>query len=267
MDMTPARRVTLAVSVPVAAALIGWGAFSAVAAVGTGQYTFSTPLSASGKTVTANLEDGDVTVVTGAAARLSGTVKYSLIRPAIRVTGTGVSYHCEVPTGDCGMTATLTVPTSVTSVNLSSSGGDLTVNRGITGNASLSTDGGDLTVNGGITGNASLSSGGGDVDATGLAGMTTLESDGGDVTASGITASEVTASSSGGDITLTFTKIPVRVQVNSDGGDITIVVPRGSYQIDATADGGTVSAPASDPGATDTVTASSVGGDVTISES
>jgi len=68
----------------------------------------------------------------------------------------------------------------------------------------------------------------------------------------------VLASATGGDITLTFTKAPRYVHVTSGGGDITIVVPPGNYLFNATAYGGSASAPASDPGATDVVTATAV---------
>lgn len=248
MHMTPGRRGALALSVPVAVALIGWTAFSAVAAVGTGQYTFSTPLTVSGGTLTMDSPGGDVRVVPGDAARMSGTLTYSLVRPDITVTRSGVSARCALPTGQCDMNATLTVPPSATAVDLATSGGDLTVPAGIPSNVTLSTDGGDIT-------------------ADGLTRTARLESDGGDISATGIASSDVTASSSGGDITLTFTKVPRDVQVTSEGGDISIVVPRGSYEFNVTTEGGTPSTPASDPGASDVITATSWGGDVTISES
>lgn len=247
MDMTPGRRLTLALSLPVAIALIGWGGLSAVAAVGTGEYTFSTPLTVSGGTLTADTPGSDLTVVPGGTARLSGTLTYSLVRPDITVTRSGVSARCVVPTGQCDGTGTLTVPPSATSVNISTDGGDLTVDSGITSNVTLTTSGGDLS-------------------ASELTGTARLGSDGGDITAGDITSSDVTASSSGGDVTLTFRKVPRDVQVTSDGGDISIVVPHGSYLFNVTTDGGTPSAPASDPGASDVISANSSGGDVTISE-
>jgi len=247
MDMTPGRRLTLAVSIPVALALIGWGGLSAAAAVGTGLYKFSTPLTVSDGTLTVNTPGSDLTVTPGGRAWLSGTLTYSLIRPDITVTRSGVSARCELPTGQCDMTGTLTVPPSATSVDISTAGGDLTVTNGITGNVTLSTFGGDLS-------------------ASGLTGTARLDSEGGDITATGIASADVTARSDGGDTTLTFSKVPRDVQVTSEGGDISIVVPRGSYQIQATANGGDVSAPASDPGASDVISATSDGGDVTILE-
>lgn len=248
MKMTPGRVATLAICVPVSLALIGWTAFGAVAAVGTGKYTFSTPLNVSGGKLTADVDNGDVILEPGQKATLAGTVTYSLVRPALTVSKSGVFYRCEIPTGNCEANSTLTVPPSATSVNLSSGGGDLAVTAGITSNLTLNSDGGDITASG-LTGTANLLSGGGDIGA------------------SGVTASDVTARSSGGDITLTFTKIPRDVQINSGGGDVSIVVPTGRYVFNATADGGDVSTPTSDPGARDVITISSYGGDITASES
>jgi hypothetical protein len=246
--MTPGRKATLAICVPVSLALIGWTAFGAVAAVGTGKYTFSTPLNVSGGKLTADVDNGDVTLEPGQKATLAGTVTYSLVRPDLTVTKSGVSYRCEIPTGNCGVNATLTVPSSADSIVLSSSGGDLAVTAGITSNLTLNSDGGDIT-------------------ASGLTGTTDLLSGGGDIGASGVTAADVTARSSGGDVTLTFTKIPRDVQVDSGGGDISIVVPPGSYQFAATSDGGDVSPFPNDTASHDVITADSDGGDITVSES
>jgi hypothetical protein len=248
MDITPGRRVTLALSVPVALALIGWCALSAVAAVGTGQYTFDTPLSVSHGTLTVNSPGSDITVAPGPTARLSGTLTYSLIRPVLTLTASGVSARCELPTGDCDLNATLTVPSSASTVDISTDGGDLTVNAGVASDLNLSTSGGDITANG-------------------LTRTARLDAEGGDINATGITAADITARSEGGDITLTFSAVPRDVQVNSEGGNISIVVPRAGYQIDASANIGGVSAPASDPGSPDVISATADGGDVTISES
>jgi hypothetical protein len=248
MDMTPARRATLAIGVPATLAIIGWVAFSLIATTGTGQYRFSTPVDVSSGTLTARVPGGNITVASGDQARMAGTLTYSLIRPNITVTDSSVSYRCRVPNGDCDMTGTLTVPATVTTLSVSTGGGDISVGDGITANVTLSTSGGN-------------------VSASGLSGTASLATGGGDIYASGVTASDVTARADGGNVTLKFTKVPHDVQVASGGGDISIVVPPGSYQFQATADGGSVSVPADSPGATDSVTATSSGGDVSISES
>ena len=47
---------------------------------------------------------------------------------------------------------------------------------------------------------------------------------------------------------------------------MTIVVPHGKYIVNANADGGTVDAISSAPGATDVITVSSGGGDISITD-
>jgi putative adhesin len=227
--MTPARRVMLAICVPVVIAAIGWGSFSLIVLAGTGHYSFSMPLTASGGKLTADFPGSNVTVVPGDAARLAGTVSYSLVRPHLTVNDGKVSYPCAIPTGECGMTATLTVPPSATSVKVSSGGGSLAAN--------------------GLTGTANLDSGSGAISA------------------SGVTASDVTVSSYGGNVTLTFTKTPRDVQVTSGSGAVSIVLPHGRYDFRVSAGGGDVSTPASDLAAHDVITVSSGGGNVRVSES
>jgi hypothetical protein len=248
MPMTPARRLALAVIVPVALALIGWTAFTLVASLGSSQFSFSQPLTASGGKLIAEFPSSDVTIVPGAAARVAGTASYSLVRPHLTVADGIVSYHCPVPTVTCGLTSTLTVPAAATSVD-------------------VSTGGGDLTVASGITADATLTSSSGNIKAAGLTGTASLESGGGNVNASGITAGQVTVNSDSGNVTLGFTRAPGDVLVNSGGGDVSIVLPPGDYDFRVNADGGTASTPAGDPGARDVVTVDSGSGDVSVSES
>ena len=166
--------VALAIGVPVAIAAIGWGVLNAVAAADTGHYSFSIPLTVSGGQLTADFPGSNVTIEPGGAARLAGTVSYSIVRPHLTVNDGKVSYPCAIPAGECGMTATLTVPPSATSVNVSTGGGSLTVPRGLTANVTLTTSGSNITANG-------------------LAGTANLDSGSGAINASGITASDVTA--------------------------------------------------------------------------
>ena len=246
--MTPARRVALAICVPVVVAAIGWGVFSLIASADTGRYSFSMPLTVSGGKLTADFPGSNVTVVPGDAARLAGTVSYSIARPHLTVRDGKVSYPCAIPTGECGMTATLTVPPSATSVNVSTGGGALTVTRGITANVTLTTSGSNIT-------------------ASGLTKTVNLDSGSGAISTSGATASDMTVNSHGGNVTLTFTKTPRDVQVTSGSGAVSIVLPHGSYHFRVNAGGGDVSTPASDPAAPNVVTVSSGGGNVKVSES
>jgi hypothetical protein len=244
---TPARRVILAICVPVAIAAIGWGVLNAVAAADTGHYSFSIPLTVSSGKLTADFPGSNVTAVPGDTARLAGALSYSLVRPHLTVNDGKVSYPCAIPAGECGMTATLTVPLSATSVSVSTGGGSLTVPRGLTGKVTLTTSGSNITANG-------------------LAGTANLDSGSGAINASGITASDVTVNTYGGNAALTFTKTPRDVLVNSASGAVAIVLPHGSYDFRVSAGGGDVRTPASDPAAHDVITVNSAGGNVTVSE-
>jgi hypothetical protein len=204
------QKVTLAVGVPLTVAAIGWGGLNAVAAVGRGTEHVSLRLPVSGGKLAVHLGDGDVRMVPGAGAdaSLTGTVRYSLFRPGISTTNTGgrvsIGVDCSSPVGWCGADMTLTAPADVTS-------------------ADLSTDSGNVSVSG-------------PQSASTLA----LSSSMGDVSATGVTASDVTAHSDMGDITLTFTKPPRLLTVSDSMGDISIVLPRGyRYQINANSAMGT----------------------------
>lgn len=224
--MTSARRLILAIGLPVLIGLIGWTGLNIVAWAGTGSYQFSSALPVSGGTLTADLDgDGNVTLVPGPAARLAGTITYSLIRPDVAVHGGSVSYRCPVPFGQCSLDSTLSVPAG-TGVSLSAGSGNLTVNgSGITGDVSLSTTAGDLT-------------------ASDFAGHDlTLRTSVGVVTATGIAARDVTVRSSTGDITLTFAQVPDRVTVSAAVGSVSIVLPAGGarYHVVASSSIGNVS--------------------------
>ena len=110
---------------------------------------------------------------------------------------------------------------------------------GVTRDAILSSAGGDVTVSGG-GGLANVSTGGGDLTANNLGGIARFSTAGGDVTGNDLTAPSATVDSSGGDVTLTYTKVPDRVNVSSGGGDITVLLPPGStrYNISDSTDGG-----------------------------
>ena len=251
LPMTPARRLTLAIGLPVLAALIGWTGLSVVANVGTDTYQFSRTPPVAGGTLSAHFGDASVTLVPGSPgspAQLTGTITYSLVRPNVTFTGSTVSYHCPVPAGQCSLDSTLTVPPA-TNVNLSSGTGDLTVNGTLNANLSLSTSSGDLTANG-------------------LAGKrASLTTSVGNITASGITADDVTVSSDTGDVTLTFTRVPDSVTVNSGVGDVSIVLPRGTTQYDvqmSTNVGNTSSTVPQDTSSPHTINVTSSTGDISI---
>jgi DUF4097 and DUF4098 domain-containing protein YvlB len=241
LRMTPGRWATLAIGVPIALVLIGWSAFSLVASIGGASFPVSATIPVQNGRVVASTGGGDITVhqgqVSAATARLTGKVEYSLVRPRFTVSSSGISLHCDVPTGNCGLNATLDVP-SHTAVDLNTGGGNMHV-TGIQGNVTLESAGGDVGISG-IGGTADVLSGGGNLTASGLGGVLDFGTSGGDVDGSGLFSPHVTTDSGGGNVTLVFTEVPDYVKVGSSGGDITIVVPRGntSYDIKSTASGG-----------------------------
>jgi hypothetical protein len=241
LRMTPGRWATLAIGVPIALVLIGWSAFSLVASIGQASFPVSATIPVQNGRVTASTGGGDITVhqgpLSGGTARLTGKVEYSLVRPKFTVNASGVSLRCNVPTGNCGLDATLDVP-SHTAVDLTTGGGNMQVS-GIQGNVTLDSAGGDVGISG-IGGTADVLSGGGNVTASGLGGVLDFGTSGGDVDGSGLFSPHVTTDSGGGNVTLVFTAVPDYVKVGSSGGDISIVLPPGttSYHIKSNASGG-----------------------------
>lgn len=254
LPMTRGRRVALALGVPACLVLIGWGAFSIVGEIGQGQFPVSDTIPVSGGQVTAHFGGGSVHLDQGAVgqAKVTGTARYSLVRPtftAQRVAGgASFGYDCDLPVGNCGLDATVSVPVGTT--------------------AAISTDGGDATV-AGTTGDVTLSSGGGDVTADHVSGNLTLNTDGGNINGTALTAARLEAGTGGGDIQIEFASVPGNVHVTSDGGNITIIVPRGTthYDVNASSAGGSVndSLPIN-TSSPHTITATTGGGNVTLEE-
>jgi len=253
--MTPARRAWLAIGLPVCLVLVGWTGLSLVALVGQGQFKVSHDIPASTGRVNANVSSGSILLqdVAGDQAKLTGTAHYSLIRPPfttqVTAAGTGFGYNCNLPVGNCHLNATISVPHGTP--------------------ASVSTGGGNATAIG-TTGDVTLTTDGGNVSAERVSGDLTLNTNGGDITATAITAARVTASTGGGKITVVFTSVPTNVKVNTDGGNITIVVPPGSthYNLTEDTDGGTTSGRVpTDSSSPNVITATSSGGNISVSES
>jgi hypothetical protein len=255
LPMTSARRAWLALGVPVCLVLVGWVGLNLVALAGPGSFAVSHGLPARTGRVSVDFGSGNVHLqpAAGAAAGLTGTAHYSLVRPAFTTrstaAGTDFGYHCDLPFGDCALDATVSVP------------------RGTA--AAVRTGGGSASVTG-TTGAVSLSTDGGSVSADAASGDLTLTTDGGDVTARAITARRVSARTSGGRVTLRFSRVPADVTVSTDGGDITIVLPPGAthYRLTEHSNGGTTSAGVpTDSSSPHVVTALSDGGDISVSQS
>src|SRR5487761_1228382 len=114
LRMTPGRWVALAIGVPIALAMIAWSAFSLVAGIGRASFSINTSIPVQDGHLVASTGGGDVTLhqdqASSAKARLIGTVQYSLIRPHLTIDGSGLHLDCRLPTGNCGLNATLDVP-------------------------------------------------------------------------------------------------------------------------------------------------------------
>ena len=254
LPMTRARRVALAIGVPACLALTAWGAFSIVGEIGQGQFPVSDTIPVSGGQVTAHFGGGSVHLEQGAVgqAKVTGTAHYSLVRPAFTAQriagGAAFGYNCDLPVGNCGLDATVSVPVGTTTT--------------------ISTDGGDATVIG-TTGAVTLSSGGGNVTADHTSGNLTLNTDGGNIDGIALTAARVTAGTGGGDIRIEFATVPGNVHIRSDGGNITVIVPHGAtqYKVNASSAGGNVndSLPIN-TSSPHIITATTGGGDVTLEE-
>jgi Putative adhesin len=272
--MTPGRWVAVAVGVPVALALIGWTGFSLITTVARGSYPFSYVIPVQDGRVAVNINSGDVTLREApgsSTARMTGTVQYGLIRPAIgesvTPTGASIDMSCDGINTDCGMSGTLDVPAG-TGVTLWSNGGNVTASgfsNGMTlsagggdvnatnlaGALQLDTGGGNLTANG-LTGTLQIGTEGGNVEAddwaghgttridtgggemtiNGLTGDFQLSTEGGDVDASGVASELAGLDSGGGNVTLDLTQVPQNLQITAEGGDVTVILPLGSATYD-----------------------------------
>jgi hypothetical protein len=270
MPVTPGRRRALGIGVPVLLFLIGWLALGAVALVGQGNFPVRDTFPVADGQVSAQINSGDITLRQVAAsagpaatATLTGTAHYSLFRPAIRVSGSTVTFPCSLPFGDCNLAATLQVPARV-SVSLSTAGGNATI-PGFTGSRlAVNTDGGNLTA-GDLAGHLDLSTGGGDLTAAALDGPVQVNTDGGDLTVEAVRAPTASIGSGGGDVWLAYAAAPDSLQITSGGGNVTLVLPPGQYKVYANPDGGTFSNEVGDdPSAASSITVDSGGGNITI---
>jgi hypothetical protein len=287
LPMTPARWVAVALAVPVAIALIGWTGFSLITAVSRASYPFSYPVEVHNGQVAVNVNEGDVTLrqAFGAAARLTGTVQYGLVRPGINesttASGTSVGINCDGIASDCGMDATLVVPAR-TGVSLASYGGDVAisgwagqlalstaggnVNAGnLTGTVQIVTSGGDVTASA-LSGNVQISTEDGNINAADLAGTVRLDTGGGDLTTNGLSGNvqistedgnvngnsvsspQLTIVSGGGDVSLVFAQPPTNLNITAEDGNINLVLPPGATKYDISTpntDGGNVNYPSS----------------------
>jgi DUF4097 and DUF4098 domain-containing protein YvlB len=257
--------------VPVALVLILGNGFSLVTDIGMASYHVHQAIPLDHGRLVASTGGGDITVrqqgpAGASVAQLTGTVQYSLVRPDLTVNGTGITLHCRLFTGNCGLNATFDVPPG-TPLDLDSGGGNMQISD-TQSTVTLTSSGGDVSLSGSGSA-ATVDSGGGNLSVSRLGGIVNFTTSGGDVDGSDLTSPRVTTDSGGGNVTLTFTTVPAEVDVTSSGGDITIVLPHGTteYAIKETTSGGDygASVPRNDLAA-HKITVNSGGGNVSITE-
>ena len=258
LPMTPARRAILVIGVPIALAVIvtgaaGWASGAVTAFTHQVSYRVAVSAPVKGGHVSVTADNADVTLRsgTGDQIRVRGTLRGSLVRPTFswQSTAAGLALHsqCRVPAGVCSLQYAITAPVGLP-VAVTGSSGALNVS-GLRGTVALSDSSGDLTASD-LAGNIRLDNNSGLIAASGLAGNIRLVDSSGDITVSGLTgdlqfqdssggvvvnglaATDVVGSDSSGDITLTFTKVPDRVQVRDSSGGVRLVLPPGGTAYD-----------------------------------
>jgi len=270
--LTPARRAILLLGVPVVLAVLGWAAYNAVALADQVSYRAHVSAAVTGGRVAVSVGSADATFLPGTGRRIlvNAALRGSLARPRFgwRSTPAGLALTSACPpmmVGTCSQRYVITVPGGWP-VALSDASGDLTASD-LSGHVTVSDSSGNLNA-AGLSGMVSLAEGSGDLNASGLSGTTSLSDYSGDITVIGVRGSAVrVASNSGeivvtglagthvvgrnvsGDITLTFSRVPRRVDVTDGSGNITIVLPPGATRYHVVARDGsgntTVSVPQS----------------------
>jgi len=220
--MTRGRRVALAIGLPVCLVLVAGTAFSLAGDIGMGRYPVNYAVPAGTKALTLNV-DGQLTIrpaTAGQAATLTGTAKYSLVRSKLSESttssGTTIGYRCPIPTGDCELDATVTVPPTVTTLTANSGAGDATV-TGTTGPVNLSTGDGNLSVSH-ASGPLTLNTASGSIDVKASTPATLSASSGdGNIQAEGVSAKAITANTNSGSIEVSDITSPALSASSGDG--------------------------------------------------
>jgi hypothetical protein len=293
--MTPVRRTTLAIGLPVVLILITlagylWVKHTVIFLATQNEVGYSVGFSvppAHGQ-VRVHSSNGNLTVSSGTGRRIvvHGRLSGSFVRPTFSHTwtayGLNLNPQCHVPAGNCSLNLGLTVPARLPvsvsesfgtldaqslhgTVALWDNSGGLTASR-LTGNVHLSDSFGPIAASG-LVGSIRLDNNSGDIQADGVTGDTWLQDSFGTISVTGLAAADVLARNSSGDISLTFTKVPRQVTITDSFGNITLVLPPGPavYRVATRNSFGstTVSVPRS-PTARNVISASNNSGDITI---
>lgn len=244
----------LVVGLVIAALTIGVGAWDLVGAVSRQPVHYQQTWSAPVHTLDLDIGSGSVTVVgtNGAGVVVHADGSRGLSSPTNEQTLEGgtlrIRSTCSFSLGSdwCSLSYRVQVPAG-TNVVAHSSDGRVTAD--------------------GLTGNAQLSSNNGRVTANGPSGTITLHSSNGSVRVTGATSAHVTATSNNGSVHVGFAESPHAVFAHSNNGSVTVGVPRSeiSYRVEAHSNNGGVStAVRTDPSGSQTITATSNNGKVTV---
>jgi Putative adhesin len=216
MPMTPARRVTLILGVPVAFAFLLAAAYNAVTQTYQVGYHVHVSAPPGGQRARVSIDNADAIVRPGADSRIvvDGTLRGSLRRPAFswRPAAAGLVLHSSCLlgfTGQCTMAYEVSVPRGLP-VTVTDATGNLTVS-GFSGQVTLSDGSGDITLTFTKTPER--------VDVTDGSGDITL------ILPRGSTAYQVRARSASGDVSDALKTSPSspNVIIASDGsGDVSI---------------------------------------------
>lgn len=244
LSMNPARRVVLALGLPVVLALITFMSYNAVALADQAGYRVHVSIPASDGQARVTIDNADATVRPGSGDHisLSGSLRGSLALPSFSsrsgASGLTLRSQCWALAGFCSLKYDITAPAGLP-LTVFDGSGDLDVS-GFRGHVTLSDGSGDVGASD-LTGTISLSSGSGDINASALNGDGVRLSDGsGDIFVRGLAATDIAGNDGSGELTLTFTKVPRQVNVTDGSGDITLVLPQGptSYHVEASSQSG-----------------------------
>lgn len=226
--LTTGRLTALVVGVPLALAVIGWGALNAVALVSASSFQFHRDLAPSGSQVSVSVNAGNITLTPSndGEVELTGVARYGLVRPTVDITTTGagvsISASCSWFLGDqCSVDLAVAIPSEV-AVDASTDAGNITATN--LGNLTLAANSGNLQVNGG-------------------SGNEHLTTNSGDITAAAMDAATVNAGANSGDVTLSFSQAPSSVTVQDDSGNVVLTLPTEglAYAVDAHSNSGSTS--------------------------
>jgi hypothetical protein len=271
LPMTPARRVIVAAGTPVALLLFGWTALTGIAWAAQGSYRVDLAIPVRDRAVSVQVDSGQLSARPGPAGtlRVTGTAHYALARSAVSwkssPAGVSVRSRCRQLTGPCSFTYAVAIPQGSTA-GIDDSSGDVTA-RGLAGRLTVRAGSGDVLVSA-LSGEVRISDDSGDVIGSSLTSPElTISVERGDVGLTGLASRDVTVTDQSGDTTLTFARVPGRVQVSDDSGDVTLVLPPGStaYRVVAHSSSGstTVRVP-TDPSSPHVITVTDQSGDITI---